>query len=232
MRNLFLAVLLANVLFLGWQLWIAPPEVPAERLLSPGTEPEIRTSGAATAQGPSAGAGMKAADAGSLMAGEGSCTRIGPIADGQDADALRARLAASGITSSMASEEGQIWVGHWVQIESVASREEADRVVSGLAAGGLPDAYVLQTSPPFSISLGVFRDRGRAEAVIAAAVALGFQPQITDRFRAGAQYWLSFVLPPGRNLPVDVLGRESGQILRAEQAPCPSASIGGTPSIN
>jgi SPOR domain len=234
-RNLFLALLLANVLFFGWQQWIAPPDLPAARLRSPGPEPKIQAAGKAGARSgpvPVARAGSGDTSAEPALPDAGSCVRIGPIADGQVGDALRARLAASGFEAMLDAEDGQIWVGHWVQLESVASREEADRVVARLAAGGLPDAYVLQTSPPFSISLGVFRDRERADKVSAAAAALGFKPQTTDRYRAGVQYWLAFVMPAGKSLPLEELGRESGQILRAEQASCAGAEIGGAAPIN
>ena len=234
MKNLFLALLLANLLFLGWQHWIAPPDVPAMRLLSPSPEQDITP--AATVAG-SAGKGSRVQPApanGPQTASStaGRCIRIGPIADGQMADMLRARLAGKGFEARTAAEEGQIWVGHWVQLESVASREEADRLATRLAAGGLPDAYVLQTSPPFSISLGVFRDRDRADKVAAAAAQLGFRPQTTDRYRAGIQYWLTAAIPAGQAVPLDELGRESGQILRADQVTCPTGSVGGTAGIN
>lgn len=236
-RNLFLALLLANLLFFGWKQWIAPPDVPAARLRSPGPEPEITAAGRAgqRAAGTPAPAGVaKGGDAGpgSAMPVAGSCVRIGPITDGQVGDSLRARLTASGFDATLDAEEGQIWVGHWVQLESVASREEADRLVARLAAGGLPDAYVLQTSPPFSISLGVFRDKDRADRVSAAATALGFKPQTTDRYRAGVQYWLAFVMPADKRLSLEDLGRESGQILRAEEVSCTGVEIGGAGPIN
>ena len=86
---------------------------------------------------------------------------------------------------------------------------------------------MLQNSPPFSISLGVFRDRDRADKVAVAAAALGFHPQTTDRYRAGIQYWLTVAVPAGRTLPLADLGRESGQILRSDQVACPTDSVGG-----
>ncbi len=229
MRNLFLALLLANLLFLGWQHWVAPPEVPAAELLSAGQEPRIETlaQAAASETGGQSGGAMRLP-----VPPNGRCVRIGPIAEGQTADTLRARLTAAGFDAATAAGEGQVWVGHWVQLESVASREEADRVVTRLAAGGLPDAYVLQTSPPFSISLGVFRDRERAEAVASAATRLGFRPRTTGRYRAGTQYWLTVVVPPGRALPLNTLGQETGQILRAEQVSCPADPIGATKGIH
>jgi hypothetical protein len=221
-KNLFLILLLLNLSFLGWQLWIAPSDVPAARVASPGTGQDITP-----VQGSSARARRASTATGQERpSSEDRCVRVGPIADGQMADTLRARLARMGLAATTGAEEGQIWVGHWVQLESVASREEADRIAARLAAGGLPDAYVLQASPPFSISLGVFRDRDRADKVAATAAKLGFQPQTTDRYRSGLQYWLTAKVPAGRILPLDDLGRESGQILRADQVACPSPANG------
>jgi hypothetical protein len=228
MRNLFLALLLANLLFLGWRLWIAPPDVAPERLVAAGAEPQIAAVGHA---GRRTGPGDSTADTGSTLP-PGTCVRIGPIADGQMADTLRARLIGSGFDATLDAEEGQIWVGHWVQLESVPTREEADRAVDRLARGGLPDAYVLQTSPPFSISLGVFRERDRADRIAAAAAALGFKPQTTDRYRAGIQYWLLSMMPDGKTLPLADLGRESGQILRADPVDCAGAGIGSAAPIH
>jgi hypothetical protein len=216
MKNVFLALLLANLLFFGWQQWIAPPDVPPLRLRSPGPEQEIAQ--APTSRGGTAGAAAGASDR--------SCMRIGPLTDGPLADTLRGRLADQGFEAVIAAEEGQVWVGHWVQIENVPSREEADRIAARLAAGGLPDAYVLQNSPPFSVSLGVFRARDRADKVAVAAGALGFHPQTTDRYRAGTQYWLTVTVPAGRTLPLADLGRQSGQILRSDQVACPTDSAG------
>jgi hypothetical protein len=210
MRNLFLVLLLANLLVLGWQVWLVPGEVPAARLATPGTEAELTLTAADRGDsGPGAGP----------TGPGGPCLRIGPISDGQAADRVSERLRREGASVSQNAEEGEIWVGHWVQLENVGSRAEADRMVSRLNAGGLPDAYVLQDSPPFSISLGVFRSRERAEKVAAEARRLGFKPLMGDRYRPGVQYWLSVSALPGR-LNLNELARESGQILRSESVPC------------
>lgn len=230
MRNLFLTLLLANLLFFAWQQWIAPPEVPAKDLRAAAGEPAIKT--LTPADTPAGAARAKGGGTRMALPPDGRCVRLGPIAESATAEALRARLASGAFDAAKVVEEGQIWVGHWVQLESVATREEADRIVAQLAAGGLPDAYVLQASPPFSISLGVFRDRARADTVAAAANRLGFRPQTTDRFRAGTQYWLSVIVPDGRELPLDELGREIGEILRAEKVECPAELVGADRPIN
>ncbi|MBM4196703.1 MAG: SPOR domain-containing protein [Gammaproteobacteria bacterium] len=210
MRNLFLVLLLGNLLFWGWRVWVAPPELPAMELRTPGKEPRIAL--LQPAGGPTAG----------MSAASGDCWRVGPIADPAVADALRARLDRLGFSPVLRNESGQIWVGYWVQLEPVPTREEADAMVARLSAGGLPDAYVVQTQPTFAVSLGVFRDRERADAVVATASSLGFRSQVGDRYRAGMQAWLTVRLPPGRKLPLQELGQQTGQILRSEPADCPA----------
>lgn len=244
MRNLFLALLLANLLFAGWRLWIAPPEVPPRQLKAAGREAELRViaapqatvpQGSASGQvaGAVAGSGL-AAPAGAAApgaAGGASCSRLGPIGDGQFADTLRATLAARGLRATTMVEAGQVWVGHWVQLESVPTREAADRMVARLAAGGLPDAYVFQSQPPFSVSLGVFRDQERADKVAAAAAALGFHPQVTDRYRSGAQYWLFLQAAP-EAVQLGDLAREPGPEPKVEPVPCSAMPVGVTSPIN
>jgi hypothetical protein len=228
-RNLFLALLLANLLFLAWRYWVAPGEVPAAVLLAPGKEPTLQAFGRGPAADPriAASASPGGRSPRSAVPADSGCMRIGPLAEGVLAQRLGARLSREGFDATTQAQEGQIWVGHWVQLESFATREEADRVVARLTGGGLPDVYVLQASPPFSISLGVFRDRAKAEKVAAIARNLGFRPKTNDRFRPGTQYWVSVVVPPGRTLPLQALGQESGQILRAEPARCAPGPDGG-----
>lgn len=220
MRNLFSILLLANLLFLGWRLWVSPPDVVATELAAAGNESVI-TVLQQEAISPGSAVKREARSGLPVSTSTGSqCLRIGPIAEGPLADAVRARLAADGFDVTTTVEEGQIWVGHWVQLDGVASREEADRLVARLAAGGLPDAYVLQNTAPFTISLGVFRDRERADSVAAAAGRLGVQARTTDRYRPGTQFWLTVAIRPGAGLSLDSLSRESGRILRAEQIDC------------
>ncbi len=214
MKNLFLLLLLGNLLFWGWRTWVVPPEVPALELRTPGKEPRIVLLGPVPAA-PASGAGSNS------VVGTGSCVRLGPIALEHLAEKLRNRLLTSGFVPTLAEESGQIWFGYWVQLEAGATREEADSVVARLAAGGLPDANVSSTVPPFQVSLGVFRDRKLADTMAAKATGLGFRPKISDRYRAGTEYWLTMRLPAGRRLSLEELGRETGEILRSEPVACP-----------
>ena len=233
LKNLFLVLLLANLLAVGWQIWIVPPEVPPDRLSGSGDEPELALASpvrkGATAVAPSR---RSAAAIPNGSAATIACRRIGPLSDGGLADAVGQRLRAEGIAVSQTSEEGQIWVGHWVQLENVGNRQQADQIVGRLSAGGLPDAYVLQATGPISISLGVFRSRERADKVVAEARKLGFQPTVTDRYRPGVQYWLLVRAPAGGRLGLTELARETGQIIRSDAVPCPPTDVGGANAFN
>ncbi len=243
MKSIFLALLLANLLFVGWRLWIAPPEVLPRQLHAGGQEPGLQAArprqdepGGSTRGEPGPGGGAGPAPAQSADAPDGvegaSCTRIGPVADREVADKLHARLAGRSLQVSTVVESGRIWVGHWVQLESVPTREAADQIVARLVAGGLPDAYVLQSAPPFSVSLGVFRDKERADTMAAKAAALGFRTELVDRYRSGTQYWLLLPTVPGHMLRLDDLAREAGQILRAETVICRPDPVGAAEPIH
>lgn len=209
MRNFFLLLVLCNLWFAGWQIWVAPPAVaPAEPLVA----------------GPEARLVAVAANKIAALHGEGSagtCLRLGPITEAAVADQLKTRLLAEGLTDiSVVTEEKPLWKGHWVQAGEFAVREEALQAVTRLAAGGLADAHVPPGGPPFRVSLGVYLERGQADTVAATASKLGVAVRITDRFGPGRQYWLQGVALQGQSLSLERIGREFGQILRFETISC------------
>ncbi|MBW7931864.1 MAG: SPOR domain-containing protein [Gammaproteobacteria bacterium] len=233
MRNLFLALLLANALFAGWRLWVAPPEVPARQLpgaAGDGVAPvlALHRSEARASTVPVAGgrASQRQLDG-------SACIRIGPFVDGQLADRLRVRLGATGLDAGVEREEGRVRVGHEVQIEGLAARADAERMAVQLAAAGVVDARVAEGPPPFRVSLGVFADREQAGQVLAAAEALGFQPRLSDRYRPAIRYWVVVAGLSDGKLP-DLAGfeGETGQLLQAEPVACPAAPVGGRVAIH
>ncbi len=72
------------------------------------------------------------------------------------------------------------------------------------------------------ISLGLYSEPKRAQARVAQAQALGFNPAIADRKRTGNVYWIDIDLKPTDSLlnPADLQG-ESGRIVRLEVKGCP-----------
>lgn len=229
---MFLALVLANLLVAGWQLWIVPDEVPASESDATGRDAPLALAAVPPAAGRRSQTGQPAAAPMPVKPQrDGQCFRIGPLTDAGMADSLRKRLQRDGIDVAQNAEEGPIWVGHWVQIQGLGTRQQADATVGRLAAGGL-DAYVLDAAGALSVSLGVFRDRQRAAKTAAAAERLGFRPVVADRFRTGVQYWLLARVPSDRPAALPDMARESGQILRSEPVPCAQPDIGGATAIH
>lgn len=214
MRNLFLLLLLANLLLLGWQRWVMPPAAedayalagtrsPQLALLAPAAPPE-------TAQTAIAG-----------------CVRIGPFEDPAVSREAADRLSAENLDVFRFSESGEIWVGHWVQVIDLAGRDEAEAALDSLAAVGRSDAYIVRGDDGYRISLGVFRSLEGADSVANEAVGAGLTTLTTDRFRTGTEYWLLVDERAGALPDLAALGLSGRDILRSEPAPCRDSGDGG-----
>lgn len=231
MKNLFLLLLLANILFAAWRLWIAAPELPSRQL--PGTAAgdvaplvALPRSAARSSASP-AGGGPGQAGSG------GACVRVGPLRDIRAAELLRGRLADRGLDAGVEREEGQVRVGYEVRIEGIASRADAEQAMARLAAAGMDDARLSEGMPPLRIALGVLADREQAERVQAVAKALGFEPRLSDRYRPATRYWVAVTGLPGGELPgLAAFEEEIGQFLQVEPVACPVAPVGGGVAIH
>jgi hypothetical protein len=246
MRNLLLALLLANLLFLAWQLWIEPeppaasqqaagprlalftpatgqdpplvgnpnqPQGPLPATLDPAATPDGKT--------PAAGGPDLAA------VGEGACFRVGPMPDIGAAGQAVQLLTGRGLRAEVVSREGQAWLGHWVQIPGFGTPQLAENARKRLMAGGLVDVYLMQDGETSLVSLGVFRERARAERVLAAAQQLGFSPILKDRFRPNVETWVLVQPAPGGKPDLADLRLGNEGILRAEEAPCAGQAAPG-----
>jgi len=214
LRNLFMGLLLANLLLFAWSRWIMAPDVadPA----SPGEQSEARL--VLLDRTPASGTGSTAEGA--------RCFRIGPFASAQAAAVVGDRLSSRGLPVELTSESGQIWVGHWVQLLDLPSIEAAHQAVKKLVSGGIRDAYIFSREPTIDISLGVFRGRRGADDVIRLARDLGYAAEATDRFRDGIEYWVAVSTPA--DLPPDPADLRIGeaQIIRIEERTCAPAAAG------
>jgi hypothetical protein len=100
-------------------------------------------------------------------------------------------------------------------------------VLAKLKAGGIEDALEMPGPNDGSvISLGLFSEQKRAQARVAQAQSLGFNPGIADRKRTGNVYWVDIDLKPTDSVlkPSDLQG-EAGRIVRLEVKGCPA--VGG-----
>ncbi len=215
MRNLFLLLVLANLGFAAWYLWIVEPvtdvgatqvsDVPSISLVSELEESASEPTLAAEPIVPVA-----------------RCVGVGPFSEfGRFVQAL-ARLRSAGYTPTQRSEDGDVWLGHWVYLGDITTQGQAAGVIRTLAERGIVDtAFDPAGAWGDVLSLGVFRELSRAEAVSdrVQALGLGFEPAITDRTRPGTLYWADLTLETGEDPDLEPLQR-AGRIIRLEQRVC------------
>jgi len=263
MRNVFLALVLANLVFAAWTLWYAAPPLastPREQGLpirlvgevasgleadagadesvgikgnAGGGEDVADTLASAAAESPS-GLDADEADSPGPSVPEASvaaaslanasnverCVSLGPFPTEERANAAAAALDAAGFAFSSRSAEGEIWIGFWVHIDAIPTREEANAMLAQLRENGVPDAYLIPGEEDGDIiSLGVFNDMTRAGRLEAQVRRIGLVPVIVERSRPGIVHWLDVTVPAGRQLDPAALGIRMDRI---ELSRCPS----------
>lgn len=242
LKTLVVSLVLANVCYFLWQRGIAkaPDSVAAQpapgslKLASESPESARGESNEAAAPVPLAAGGTAAPtesphDAGgasaNLLTNVKRCISIGPFRDVSEAAHAASTLRGGGYDPRQRVADGEVWAGVWVYLPLPAARPVADQTLAKLKAGGIDDALEMPGPNEGSvISLGLYSEPKRAQARVAQAQALGFNPGIADRKRNGNVYWIDIDLKPTDSLlnPSDLQG-ESGRIVRLEVKGCPSA---------
>lgn len=231
MRNIFLVLLLANLLFAAWRSWIAPPELAPRELPGAAAEQVLQLkalpSSAASSGASAVVAGQRARPpvASSSLVGQadGACLRLGPFPEAEAAGRLRAWLAGRGVSAGLQVEEGRIRAGHGLQFEA-ATAEELRRMTSALAALG--ELRVSGEAPPYKVQIDGFSQGAGAERAATEARALGFRPQLVDLYHPASRYWL---VVDGHS-ELAGLDEEAGRALQVETVPCRPA-VGAATAI-
>jgi hypothetical protein len=245
LKALVVCLVLANVCYFLWEHGIAktpetvvaPPSLGTLKLASESPD-ALRTESSGSAAG-SGAAGMPPAIASAPAAPDGArdagnsglltnvrrCISVGPFRDVSEAAHAASTLRGGGYDPRQRVADGEVWAGVWVYLPLPAARPAADQTLAKLKAGGIDDALEMPGPNEGSvISLGLYSEPKRAQARVAQAQALGFNPGIADRKRTGNVYWIDIDLKPTDSLlnPSDLQG-ESGRIVRLEVKGCPSA---------
>jgi hypothetical protein len=240
MRTLSLLLILCNVLFLVWSQLIdvhinpleratqvraaAPPRIVLAREVKkdlPASPDE--SASAAPAPLPS---GEQTAAAAPSDAGAPDCTSVGPFANLSEASQAQAALRAVGFSPRQRLEQGELWVGYWVSVQNFPNRDAAEEALQKLSDNDITDVYLMPGSDPANVlSLGVFSDFQRAQRRVEEVRALGLQPQIDDRKRAGSVYWLDADLSePGQAIDTSIFQTDPRKIMRLELRACPGGA--------
>jgi hypothetical protein len=235
LKTVVVCLVLANVCYFLWEHGIAkapetvvaPPPPGTLRLASESPEAAHTESSAGAAAVGSAASAPAPQDGGTagLLTNVKRCISVGPFRDVSEAAHAASTLRGGGYDPRQRVAEGEVWAGVWVYLPLPAARPLAEQTLAKLKAGGIDDALEMPGPNEGSvISLGLYSESKRAQARVAQAQALGFNPGIADRKRTGNVYWIDIDLKPTDSLlnPSDLQG-ESGRIVRLEVKGCPSA---------
>ena len=225
MKNLLLLLLLANILYFVWGMFAEEPVQPGVAIVDESAlGPTLAVSqNSGTEAATSVGAVLGSGEPSDLAAVVGrSCVSIGPFKASIDADTALTQYAGEGMRTSLRSEQGLIFVGHWVQIRDVADRAAGDILLQKLSAGGLTDAYLVDSDDEgLKISLGLFGELERAEKIELQAKSLELPAEIVARTREGAVFFVDIGLPPGKGAGAIVEKYGEEKVLLREEATCP-----------
>jgi hypothetical protein len=225
MRNLLLLLVLANALYFLWGKFVEPPSEQGVVIVSESDlGPPLEVSDALQAEAAmSVGAVLGSGKPSDLAAVVGrSCVTIGPFKTGGDADAALNEYESEGMRVSIRATQGQIFVGHWVQIRNIPDRMAGNTMIEKLQAGGLGDAYMVETeNEGLKISLGVFGEISRAERIELQAKSLDLPADITPRTREATIFFVDIGLPPGKGAGAIVGKYGEEKVLLRERATCP-----------
>jgi hypothetical protein len=225
MKNLLLLLLLANILYFIWGLFVdEPPEVGVaisnESDLGPPLEiSRTKIAEAATSVGAVLGSG-KPSDLAAVVGR--SCVTLGPFTTTTLASGAMAEYEKQGMRASIRRTQGQVFIGHWVQIRNIENREIGNVMLGKLKDGGLGDAYLVPTEDDgLKISLGLFGEMSRAERVELQAKSLGLPADITPRMREGTVFFVDIGLPPGKGAGNMIEKYGEDRVLLRNAATCP-----------
>lgn len=224
MKNLLLILLLANILYFLWGLTAGDDKEPGVAVFSEselGPPLSLARSGSPNLKGVGGVVQNDEVSAYQVVVGQ-ACVTIGPFREKSDADAVQSRYAAEGMRTKLRTGLGQYFVGHWVQIRDIPSRDESNRMLGVLKDGGLIDAYPVETDDEgLKISLGLFGNLDSAEKIELQARSLGFDADISPRLAEGDVSWVDVSLPPGKGAGEIIERYGENQVLLRSQATCP-----------
>lgn len=225
MKNLLLALIVANILYFMWGMFTQESPDPGvavvdESDLGPPLEVTTATDDETMA---SVGAVLGGGESSDFEAVVGrSCVTIGPFKVKTDADSAGLAYSTEGMRSGIRSTRAQVFVGHWVQIRNIESDEAANDMLATLTGGGLPDAYLVRTDDEgLKISLGLFGDVERAERIELQARSLGLPADISPRTAERTVYFVDIGLPPGKGAGAIVEKYGEDKVSLRDDATCP-----------
>jgi hypothetical protein len=232
LRALFLLLLLVNLLFAAWALWVAPPPATAGHAVSPATPADTGTI-RLLRELPAQPAMAAAAATVSLEDTDLACVSAGPFLERAAAEQAAAGLSRLGFATRLRTSREEVRVGTWVRLEGLATPEDAANAQTALLAAGLEEAYVLEeVGVGAVVSVGVYADPAKAGEAEAAVRAAGYEPRSAERLREEDVTWLDVDRQANGGLPSNEQLRApvAGPPAELELRPCPALEAAAPPS--
>lgn len=244
LKTVVVCLVLANAWYFLWARGISPSAADTAPVIGNTLKLASEAPGAHSADAPvpapAPAGGLAAGNSGAaaavpeeggtaaLLTNVKRCISVGPFRDMSETAHAAATLRSGGYDPRQRVADGEVWAGVWVYLPLPAARDAADKMLAKLKAGGIDDALEMPGPNDAPVaSLGLFSEQKRAQARIAQAQGLGFNPGIADRKRSGDVYWIDIDLKPTDGLlnPADLQG-DDGRIVRLEVKACPSVGAG------
>jgi len=216
-RNAFIALLVANLVYFAWARWVDQPKAPLVnealarlprlKLLSE-LPPEQRP----------------ATNTRTVLNETPACLSVGPFGDITNAARAAGILTGKGFAPQQRAEEGGTAEGFWVYVGGLKNDVEADRVRVSLEKGGIRDALVMPagSEPDRRVSLGLFSDKAHADQRAGAVKRMGFKAEVAEHKLPQTVYWIDLTPRPGMTtVPLADLFAE-GVGSRITVQPCPA----------
>lgn len=224
-RAIFFALLLANLLYMGWAEWIDVPAPPPASSIA--GLPRLTLAKDLTPD-------QRAALARKMsLETAPQCVSVGPFDDPVLAAKAAALLETKSFSPRQRAVESLAVLRFWVYLDGFASDAAVTSALHKLERRGIDDAEAM---PPQTggrrISLGLFTDHGLADVRAKFVRAMGFKPALMERMLPGTVYWLDLTLPnASAQVPLkDVSELEpSGGNSPVSVAACPTGTAPTTP---
>jgi SPOR domain len=213
-RNAFFVLLLCNLAYGAWAIWIdVPPPLPVNPAAA--SVPSLKLAD----EVPLAERPLVA----SRKSDATACFSVGPFADTDSAGRAMTSLRQKGFEPKQRADESQTQDGYWVFV-TVRDQSDIDRALVTLEHGGIRDAIIMPVTPEVNgrrLSLGLYADRSRADKRAQVVGQTGLKAEVGERKLPATQYWLDMApLPGAASVPIQDLFADSVNARIAVQ-PCP-----------
>lgn len=224
MRRLFFALLLVNLVYAGWALWVTPPPtVPVNEALA--RLPQLKLLSEVSLSEPHPQASPRP-----LAQALSSCLSLGPFSSLDNSATAAAILKQKGFDPKQRAAEGDAGAGYWVFV-AVKSEGESDKALANLEKSGVKDALVMPASADAGrrISLGLFTERSRADKRAELVKGLGLAAEVAERKIPNTVYWVDLETQGGTTaVPLQDLFYQ-GVSTKVSVQPCPAPAAAPAP---